>query len=146
MSSYFDFTVASWFLGNVHIKPISTRSAPAACDSRVWLACCRWFWMMTTSWHVHIRRSHCFSAGPVELGGQGKGGGQSPPFPFVQFWLDDRLLQGLLACWRWFGVMTISWHFYKCWPLTTVKCALRVVYFVKFKDHFTIDTSADISV
>ena len=26
MSSDFDFTVASWFLGNVHIKPISTHS------------------------------------------------------------------------------------------------------------------------
>ena len=28
MSSDFNFTVASWFLGNVHVKPISTHSAP----------------------------------------------------------------------------------------------------------------------
>ena len=27
MSSDFNFTVASWFLGNVHVKPISTHSA-----------------------------------------------------------------------------------------------------------------------
>ena len=26
MSSDFNFTVASWFLGNVHVKPISTHS------------------------------------------------------------------------------------------------------------------------
>ena len=94
---------------NVRVKPNSKHSAPAACDSRVWLACCRWFWMMTTSWHVHIRRSHCFPAGPVELGGQG-----GNPRP-VQFWLDIRLLQGFFACCRWFGVMTISWHVYKYW-------------------------------
>ena len=28
MSSNFDFTVASWFLGYVLVKPISTHSAP----------------------------------------------------------------------------------------------------------------------
>ena len=29
ISSDFNFTLASWFLGNVHVKPISTHSAPA---------------------------------------------------------------------------------------------------------------------
>ena len=29
MSSDSNFTVASWFLGNVHVKPISTHSASA---------------------------------------------------------------------------------------------------------------------
>ena len=28
MSSDSNFTMASWFLGNVHVKPISTHSAP----------------------------------------------------------------------------------------------------------------------
>ena len=32
MSSDFHFTVASWLLRNVHVKPISTLSAPDAGD------------------------------------------------------------------------------------------------------------------
>ena len=35
MSSVFNFTVASWFLGNVRVKPISTHSAPPH-DSGIW--------------------------------------------------------------------------------------------------------------
>ena len=36
MSSYFDFTVASWFLGNVRVKPHSKHSAPTGWDRVNW--------------------------------------------------------------------------------------------------------------
>ena len=58
MSSDFNFTVASWFLGKVHIKPISTHSAPkifwpSDIPESLTIDCCRRF--STARWHWSLK-------------------------------------------------------------------------------------------